>query len=68
MGRLDDVDLSLKLSRKEQDRLLELHGTRLAQLRLALGGLIGSGGSSGRRCAWSSRAGTPAARAARSSA
>jgi polyphosphate kinase 2 (PPK2 family) len=43
MGRLDDVDLSLKLSRKEQDRLLALHGTRLAQLRLALGGLIGSG-------------------------
>jgi len=43
MGRLDDVDLSLKLSREEQDRLLELHGRRLSQLRLALGGLIGSG-------------------------
>ena len=43
MGRLDDVDLSLKLSREEQDRLLEVHGRRLAQLRLALGGLIGSG-------------------------
>jgi polyphosphate kinase 2 (PPK2 family) len=43
MGRLDDVDLSLKLSRKEQDRLLALHGTRLAQLRLTLAGLIGSG-------------------------
>ena len=43
MGRLDDVDLSLKLSRKEQDRLLALHGTRLAQLRLTLGGLIGAG-------------------------
>ena len=43
MGRLDDVDLSQKLSREEQDRLLELHGRRLAQLRLALGGLIGSG-------------------------
>jgi polyphosphate kinase 2 (PPK2 family) len=43
MSRLDDVDLSLKLSREEQDRLLELHGRRLAQLRLALGGLIGSG-------------------------
>jgi AMP-polyphosphate phosphotransferase len=43
MGRLDDVDLSLKVSREEQDRLLELHGTRLAQLRLTLGGLIGSG-------------------------
>ena len=67
MGRLDDVDLSLKLSRKEQDRLLALHGARLAQLRLTLGGLIGAG-SSGRRCACSSRAGTPAARAAPSSA
>lgn len=43
MGRLEDVDLSLKLSRAEQDRLLELHGQRLAQLRLALAGLIGSG-------------------------
>jgi polyphosphate kinase 2 (PPK2 family) len=43
MGRLDDVDLSLKLSREEEARLLELHGRRLAQLRLALGGLIGSG-------------------------
>ena len=43
MGHLDDVDLSLKVSREEQDRLLELHGTRLAQLRLTLGGLIGSG-------------------------
>ena len=43
MGHLDDVDLSLKLSRKEQDRLLALHGARLAQLRLTLGGLIGAG-------------------------
>jgi polyphosphate kinase 2 (PPK2 family) len=43
MGSLDDVDLSLKVSREEQDRLLELHGSRLAQLRLTLGGLIGSG-------------------------
>jgi hypothetical protein len=46
MGRLDEVDLSLKLSREEQERLLELHGQRLAQLRLALGGLIGSGTAS----------------------
>jgi AMP-polyphosphate phosphotransferase len=43
MGRLDDVDLSLKLSRKEQDRLLALHGARMAQLRLTLAGLIGTG-------------------------
>jgi polyphosphate kinase 2 (PPK2 family) len=43
MGRLDDVDLSLKLSREESERLLGEYGARLAQLRLALGGLIGSG-------------------------
>jgi polyphosphate kinase 2 (PPK2 family) len=43
MGRLDDADLSQRLSRKEQDRLLEQHGARLAQLRLALGGQLGGG-------------------------
>jgi AMP-polyphosphate phosphotransferase len=43
MGRLEHVDLSLKLSREEEASLLERHGRRLAQLRLALGGLIGSG-------------------------
>ena len=43
MGRLDEVDLTLTLSRKEYERLLALHGWRLAQLRLTLGGLIGSG-------------------------
>jgi polyphosphate kinase 2 (PPK2 family) len=43
MARLDDVDLSVKLSRKEHERLLEVEGRRLAQLRLALGGLVGSG-------------------------
>ena len=43
MGRLDDLDLSLKLSRKEQERLLAQRGARLAQLRLALGGQLGSG-------------------------
>jgi polyphosphate kinase 2 (PPK2 family) len=43
MGRLDDVDLSRKLSREKSERKLEVHGKRLAQLRLALGGLIGSG-------------------------
>lgn len=42
MGRLDSVDLSQKLKRKEQDALLEQRGKRLAQLRLAMGGLIGS--------------------------
>ena len=40
---MDHVDLSLKLSRAEHERLLAVHGTRLAQLRLALGGLVGSG-------------------------
>ena len=43
MGRLDDVDLSLKLSRKDSERQLEEYGGLLAQLRLALGGIIGSG-------------------------
>ncbi len=43
MGRLDEIDLSLKLSRKEQDRRLEEGGDRLAQLRLTCAGLIGSG-------------------------
>ncbi len=39
MGRLDDLDLSLKLGRKEQDRRLSEAGRRLSQLRLALGGM-----------------------------
>jgi polyphosphate kinase 2 (PPK2 family) len=43
MGRLEHVDLSLKLSREDETNFLERHGRRLAQLRLALGGLIGSG-------------------------
>jgi polyphosphate kinase 2 (PPK2 family) len=43
VARLDDLDLSLKLSRKEQERLLAVHGARLAQLRLALGGQVGTG-------------------------
>jgi polyphosphate kinase 2 (PPK2 family) len=40
MGRLDDLDLSLKLKRREQDERLEAGGRRLAQLRLALGGKL----------------------------
>jgi AMP-polyphosphate phosphotransferase len=43
MGRLDEVDLSLRLSRKEQNRRLEEGGRRLLQLRLTCGGLIGDG-------------------------
>jgi polyphosphate kinase 2 (PPK2 family) len=41
MGHLDEVDLSLSLSRKEEERELKLAGRRLAQLRLTLGGQIG---------------------------
>jgi polyphosphate kinase 2 (PPK2 family) len=42
MGHLDEVDLSLALSRKEEERQLKEVWKRLAQLRLTLGGLIGS--------------------------
>jgi polyphosphate kinase 2 (PPK2 family) len=41
MGRLDEVDLSLSLSRDEEEQGLKEEGRRLAQLRLTLGGLIG---------------------------
>jgi polyphosphate kinase 2 (PPK2 family) len=41
MGRLDDVDLSLSLGRKEEEQELKTAWARLAQLRLTLGGLIG---------------------------
>jgi polyphosphate kinase 2 (PPK2 family) len=41
MGRLDEVDLTLSLSREEEERGLKEEGGRLAQLRLTLGGLIG---------------------------
>ncbi|HEY6729960.1 MAG TPA: UDP-galactose-lipid carrier transferase [Solirubrobacterales bacterium] len=41
MGRLDEVDLSLSLSREEEAEGLKREGERLAQLRLTLGGLIG---------------------------
>src|SRR5690349_17696020 len=40
MGRLDDLDLSCKLKRREQDERLAIAGRRLAQLRLALGGKL----------------------------
>jgi polyphosphate kinase 2 (PPK2 family) len=43
MTRLDKLDLSLRLSRKEQDERLQRGGARLAQLRLTLGGQLGSG-------------------------
>jgi len=41
MGVLDEVDLSLSLSREQEERELKKAGRRLAQLRLTLGGLIG---------------------------
>ncbi len=44
MGRLDDLDLSKSLSRKEEDRALDRGWERLTQLRLTLGGLIGDQG------------------------
>src|SRR3954449_7170711 len=43
MGRLDEVDLTQKLSPKEQDKRLEAAQERLNALRLQLGGLIGDG-------------------------
>jgi polyphosphate kinase 2 (PPK2 family) len=43
VGRLDELDLSLRLSRKEQNERLERGGRRLLQLRLACGGLSGDG-------------------------
>lgn len=41
MGHLDEVDLSLALGRKEEERELKAAWKRLSQLRLTLGGLIG---------------------------
>jgi polyphosphate kinase 2 (PPK2 family) len=41
VGRLDELDLSLSLTRKEEARALDLAWERLAQLRLTLGGQIG---------------------------
>src|SRR4051794_37736311 len=43
MGRLDEVDLAQKLSRKEQNKRLEAAQDRLEALRLQLAGLIGDG-------------------------
>jgi AMP-polyphosphate phosphotransferase len=41
VGRLDDLDLNLKLSREQETMQLAAAQTRLLQLRLTLGGLIG---------------------------
>src|SRR3954451_6124021 len=42
MGRLDQLDLSLTLSRKEQDERLSAAQKRLSALRLQLGGKLGN--------------------------
>ena len=44
MGRLDDLDLSAKLSKKEAATRLEAAQVRLLALRLVLGGLVGERG------------------------
>jgi polyphosphate kinase 2 (PPK2 family) len=41
VGRLDELDLSKSLTRKEEARALDRAWERLTQLRLTLGGLIG---------------------------
>ena len=41
MGRLDELDLTQSLSRKEEERGLQNAWARLSQLRLTLGGQIG---------------------------
>ena len=44
VARLDELDLNLKLSREDEATKLAAAQTRLLQLRLVLGGLIGEGG------------------------
>jgi polyphosphate kinase 2 (PPK2 family) len=44
MGRLDELDLTLSLSRDEEAKRLEAAQIRLLELRLAMGGLIGEQG------------------------
>jgi polyphosphate kinase 2 (PPK2 family) len=43
VGRLDDIDLSLELGKKEYRKRLKAAQKRLAELRLHLGGKIGDG-------------------------
>src|SRR5881409_3069556 len=47
MGRLDDLDLSLRLSADEEARRLQRAQQRLLQLRLFAGGLLGESGQLG---------------------
>ena len=67
MSHLDSLDLSLNLSHEEAEQRLAAAQERLLALRLSSAGWSASG-SSARRCACCSRAGTRPARAARSSA
>jgi polyphosphate kinase 2 (PPK2 family) len=43
MGRLDELDLDLKLSREEEAERLDAAQEKLLELRLLLGGLVGDG-------------------------
>jgi polyphosphate kinase 2 (PPK2 family) len=43
VGRLDEVDLSARLSRKDEEKLLAKAQDRLLRLRLELGGQLGEG-------------------------
>ncbi|HEV8166888.1 MAG TPA: UDP-galactose-lipid carrier transferase, partial [Actinomycetota bacterium] len=43
MGRLDELDLTLKLSRDDEASRVAAAQTRLLELRLTLGGLVGDG-------------------------
>ena len=47
MGRLDELDLTLRLSAQEEARRLQAAQQRLLQLRLLAGGLMGDGGQLG---------------------
>ncbi len=67
MSRLDELQLDLRLGRREYERRLKHAQRRLAELRLILGGQIGSG-ELGPGLLIVLRAPTPAARAAPSSA
>ena len=67
MGRLDSLDLTQRLGRKEYDERLAAAQRRWLQLRLHVGGQMGTG-ELGPGCCSCSRAATPPARAAPSSA
>ena len=51
MGRLDELDMSADLSKKEAEERLVAAQARIQELRLELAGLDGDP-RLGRRCAW----------------